>query len=594
MKKAKRILALLLSALFLLGIASCGSGSISSGQTSFGPGGSNSGLDTPKGDDIDVTPEDGVTSGEATSEPDATTSGDVTTEDDLTTSGDVTTEDDVSTNGDVTTEADVTTGDNVVPEPSPARGSEVGDICYSLDLSLIGGGVVNIEELRGKVIILNFWGAWCPPCRNELVNEFPSIPEAYGNDVIILTIHSVYSYDADYVDALLIESGLKNNSSFLFAIDSGDESYYTELGGGNTWPYTLILGRDGVILKKFAYAITFENDLRPLLNTAVGSGSSGGSETPAPSVTTESSSSSESDPPPEEPEVPASEGLKFLLRNDEFYSVAGIGTCTDTVLVIPSTYNGLPVRRIEKGAFQYYDSLKSVVIPNSVTEIGESSFMCCESLTNVTIPESVTYIHEGAFAGCVNLQSFTVRPDNSTYKSVDGNLYYKNGKKLLHYAPGKSNTSFTIPNDVTEIGDYAFCSSKNLTTILIPTGVVTIGEGAFSACTELTSISIPEGVSEIQNKAFHSCTKLGSISLPDSATTLGHYVFYGCTSLTSITVPAGITRTGEGMFYNCTSLTSFTFKGTITDWNDLHKDFFWNQYAPFTVVHCSDGDVTVN
>ncbi|MBE6537805.1 MAG: leucine-rich repeat domain-containing protein, partial [Ruminococcaceae bacterium] len=84
--------------------------------------------------------------------------------------------------------------------------------------------------------------------------------------------------------------------------------------------------------------------------------------------------------------------------------------------------------------------------------------------------------------------SIEVDENNQYYKDIDGNLYSKDGKKLIQYAIGKTDTSFTIPNSVTCIGDYAFYYCTSLTSVTIPDSVTSIGSCAFSGCNRLTSI----------------------------------------------------------------------------------------------------------
>ena len=85
-----------------------------------------------------------------------------------------------------------------------------------------------------------------------------------------------------------------------------------------------------------------------------------------------------------------SEGLKFTLKEDNLsYSVMGIGTCTDTDVVIPATYEGLPVTTIGDWAFSYCSGLKSIEIPDSVTMIGVSAFYNCRSLTSITFEGTI-------------------------------------------------------------------------------------------------------------------------------------------------------------------------------------------------------------
>ena len=93
------------------------------------------------------------------------------------------------------------------------------------------------------------------------------------------------------------------------------------------------------------------------------------------------------------------EGLEYtLINNDTEYEVAGIGTATNTDIVIPSVFQGLPVTSIGEMAFYDCSELTSVTIGNGVENIGVAAFYNCASLTSITIPNSVTSIGEGAFA----------------------------------------------------------------------------------------------------------------------------------------------------------------------------------------------------
>ena len=172
--------------------------------------------------------------------------------------------------------------------------------------------------------------------------------------------------------------------------------------------------------------------------------------------------------------------------------------------------------------------VKSAVIADGVTSIGDSAFFDCTSLTSVTIPDSVTSIGEYAFYNCTSL------------------------------------TSVTIPNSVTSIGEYAFYNCTSLTSVAIPDSVTSIGEYAFSHCTSLTSVTIPDSVTSIGRYAFYYCTSLTSVTIPDSVTSIGEYAFYDCTSLTSVTIPDSVTSIGDGAFSYCESLTSVTIPDSVT------------------------------
>ena len=119
------------------------------------------------------------------------------------------------------------------------------------------------------------------------------------------------------------------------------------------------------------------------------------------------------------------------------------------------------VTNIGRKAFSYCDSLQSLPIgENSQLEsIGEEAFIYCKKLISVEIPASVTSIEKKAFYACISLQSITVSEDNNTYKSIDSDLYTKDGTTLIQYAIGKTETSFAIPSSVISIEDYAFYNS---------------------------------------------------------------------------------------------------------------------------------------
>lgn len=286
-------------------------------------------------------------------------------------------------------------------------------------------------------------------------------------------------------------------------------------------------------------------------------------------------------------------GLNFRLSSDgTYYIFVGMGSCTDDYVVIPSIYKDLPVKEIDA---YLNNNIVTVVIPDGVVSIGEKTFERINSLI-----------------------AFKVDDNNSEYKSIDGNLYSKDGKTLIKYPIGKTNTSLTIPDGVTTIGKESFKGCKNLTDIVIPASVTDIDGYAFYGCTSIknlyisdlaawcnidfdhfsnpmwyngenlylndclvTELVIPNGVTHIgqykfngidsiknvvipgsvtsiERQAFSNCRGIVSIEIPDSVTSIGDSAFYGCTSLTSLVIPNSVTSLSESVFYNCTALESLT------------------------------------
>ena len=223
---------------------------------------------------------------------------------------------------------------------------------------------------------------------------------------------------------------------------------------------------------------------------------------------------------------------------------------------------------IGEWAFYNCSNLTSVEIGSGVTSIGGSAFSGCTALTSIVIGSGVTSIGDGAFLYCTSLKSIEVDKNNQNYKSIEGNLYSKDGKTLIRYAIGKKDASFTIPEEVISIGEYAFYHCSNLTSIEIPEEVTSIGYCAFGWCESLGSIEIPNSVTSIGDSAFYYCTSLESIEIPNSVTSIGGEAFFYCTSLTSIEVGSGVTSIGDFAFDGCTSLTSIEIPNSVTSIGD--------------------------
>ena len=170
------------------------------------------------------------------------------------------------------------------------------------------------------------------------------------------------------------------------------------------------------------------------------------------------------------------EGLRYELSDDgKSYEVMGIGTATDTDIIIPSTYNELPVTSIGAFAFSGCSSLTSIKIFKNVISIGRYAFKGCSSLKNITIPDSVTSIGDGVLWGCSSLESITI-PDSITY--LGHSTFYD----------CSSLETITIPDSVKWIGNFAFLNCCDLTSITIPDSVAWIGQEAFCRCDSLTDV----------------------------------------------------------------------------------------------------------
>jgi len=206
---------------------------------------------------------------------------------------------------------------------------------------------------------------------------------------------------------------------------------------------------------------------------------------------------------------------------------------------------------IEKKAFSECNSLKSVIIPNSVTIIEEWAFLGCCSLRSIDIPDSVTKMGVSAFRHCNSLKSVNI---SGGVTSI-GDSAFVNCESLK---------TINIPDSVTSIGDYAFADCGSLKSVNIPDSVTSIGNSAFSNCSALKSINIPNSVTSIRDNAFENCTSLKSITIPNSVTSIEHDAFSGCSSLMSIHMPDSVTSIGYNAFEGCISLKSINIPNSVT------------------------------
>lgn len=146
------------------------------------------------------------------------------------------------------------------------------------------------------------------------------------------------------------------------------------------------------------------------------------------------------------------------------------------------------VQIIEEYAFAHCSSIYYLNIPASVQNIGDCAFFHCEELKSVNIPSSVKQIGAAPFMHCTKLENITVDKDNIYYTTIDNNLYSKDKKRIIQYCIGKKNPSFSIPNEVVEIGASCFYQSNYLKEIIVSEAVISIEPRAFMHCQKLKKI----------------------------------------------------------------------------------------------------------
>ena len=210
-------------------------------------------------------------------------------------------------------------------------------------------------------------------------------------------------------------------------------------------------------------------------------------------------------------------GISYKLDMETKVAIVNngdVGYSGDIVIPETVTKDGIvyDVKGIEPNTFNYCTNLKSIVIPNSVTYIGEYAFHECENLTSVTLSNAITSIGMRTFMDCFKL------------KSID------------------------IPESVNDIGDEVFQSCIALKSVKMPNSVEKLGNHVFRFCSSLEEMVIPEKVKVLPSAIFQGCYSLKKVTLPESLIEIGEQAFYDCGNLKTVTIPASVRKIGNNPF----------------------------------------------
>ena len=255
-----------------------------------------------------------------------------------------------------------------------------------------------------------------------------------------------------------------------------------------------------------------------------------------------------------------------------------------TALYIPGEIDGHEVVAIGRGAFKNRTDLKTVMIPDSVENIGIDTFSNCIQLENISWSKNLKKIGENAFYNCDNLQIVKIpkslKDVYATYDSIDIPNGVFNGcsnLKTVNFEEGSTIIAdalfrgcdglekVTIPDTITEIYGYVFADCKNLKNINISDSVTVIGESVFEGDTSIKEINLPDSITKLGARVFSGCNSLESIVIPDSVINIGIGTFSECKNLKSVTLSRGLEKIGENAFYNCDSLQSIEIPKSLED-----------------------------
>lgn len=162
------------------------------------------------------------------------------------------------------------------------------------------------------------------------------------------------------------------------------------------------------------------------------------------------------------------------------------------------------VKIISSFAFWGCTALEEISLPDSLVEINYMAFAFCDSISYVYIGKNLSSSLTETFRSSDNIKNFTVSEENTSYKSIDGNLYSKDGTILYRYASGKEEKSFTVPYGVKKLDWHCF-EHSSLEEIVLNEQLEEISSYAFGSCKNIVSIAIPSSVIYISGFAFENC-----------------------------------------------------------------------------------------
>ena len=260
-----------------------------------------------------------------------------------------------------------------------------------------------------------------------------------------------------------------------------------------------------------------------------------------------------------------------------------------TALYIPGEIDGHEVVAIGDRAFENRTDLRTVMIPDSVTEIEAYSFNNCTNLSNVTLSKSLKYMGGRAFGSCEKITQIEIPKSldncgNSGYASYHGPFGACSGLKKITFEEGATEVSnglfrgctgleeINIPDGVTKIESSSFEDCINLVSVNISDSVIKIENEAFAGCEKIESINIPDSVTEIGESTFANCSKLSNVKLSKNLEYMGGRAFGSCEKITQIEIPKSLDNCGNsgyasyhGPFGACSGLKKITFEEGTTE-----------------------------
>lgn len=241
------------------------------------------------------------------------------------------------------------------------------------------------------------------------------------------------------------------------------------------------------------------------------------------------------------------EGVTDLTLPNTIREIERIEGCAIETIDLPPLLSAVP-------NLSGCPNLKELILPPTITKVGEGCLNNCPSLTHVHLGAKVCQLDRDAFVGSDALTSITLDEANNCFSIVDDILYSKDQTYLWYCLPCYSNEICHIPETVTYISSEAFKGCESVREVTVPDGVVYLWSNTFRDCVNLRKVSLPESISEIAHYVFLGCRSLEEVNIPSSVEYIGLSAFGDCVNLTQVELPDHLTEILSGTFAGCENL----------------------------------------
>lgn len=253
------------------------------------------------------------------------------------------------------------------------------------------------------------------------------------------------------------------------------------------------------------------------------------------------------------------DNFTYSINNDKVYITRYDGE--EEVVNLPGVLGGYPVVQMNAGAIKDNETIKKLIIPESVTYLQGKCVQNCPNLAEVVMNNNLSGMENYTFDECINLkkitfgakvsslyrieknmqygpyiEEFAVDASNTEVSCRDGILYRKGGKQLALVPVNYPKEEFTVVPEVTEIYNYAFSGNKNLRKVTLGKNVENYGDASFTYCEALEEIVFQQEQLYLagSNNQFQNCKKLNKIRIEETPRYINGYVFAECDNLTTV------------------------------------------------------------